>query len=600
MGIRTVVAHSTADAHSLPVRAGRRVDLHRARRAARELPQHPGHHRGRRGDGQRGHPSRLRVPRREPAFAEICRACAITFIGPSPEAIRLMGDKAQARQHRPQAGVPVVPGSERPLTNGGGGAGRRRHDRLSRHAQGGRGRGRARHADRARAERGRGRRSPRASRRRAPPSASRRSTARSSSRAPGTSRSRSWATGTACASTWASATAPCSAATRSSSRSRRRPPAPGRRGRACTAAALTVAGAVNYVSAGTVEFLVDAEERFYFIEMNTRIQVEHPVTELVTGLDLVREQIRIAAGELAAASGRTTVHFDGPRHRVPGQRRGPRDVRPQRRPRDGLAAAGRPRRPRGQPPHGRRTRPAVLRLADREGHRARARPGGGDRSACAGRWARRMIEGVKTTIPYHLKTLADPAFVEGRFARRGRAPGCIADGSDALRHPRSHRGRRAAISSSSWTRCIAGGCPHGPASREDVAVRPASAARRSACAARCRAGWRARSSSTTGWTSRSPSAPTACTWARTTCRPRRARPLLRPGMLLGVSTHSVEQARRRAGRRRRLRGGRLDVPDADQARLRARRPGARPGVAPARSACPWSGSAGSRRPTPAR
>ncbi|MDA8442551.1 MAG: acetyl-CoA carboxylase biotin carboxylase subunit [Peptococcaceae bacterium] len=61
--------------------------------------------------------------------------------------------------------------------------------------------------------------------------------------------------------------------------------------------AIKAAKAANYTSAGTIEFLLDRQHKFYFIEMNTRIQVEHPVTELITGIDLIKEQIRLAAGE---------------------------------------------------------------------------------------------------------------------------------------------------------------------------------------------------------------------------------------------------------------------------------------------------------------
>ncbi len=74
--------------------------------------------------------------------------------------------------------------------------------------------------------------------------------------------------------------------------------------------AVKAAQAVDYVNAGTIEFLVDKEENFYFLEMNTRLQVEHPVTEMVTGVDIVAEQMRIARGRQLSYT-QEQIHFNG-------------------------------------------------------------------------------------------------------------------------------------------------------------------------------------------------------------------------------------------------------------------------------------------------
>src|SRR5437762_5884528 len=308
MGIRAVVAHSTADSDSLPVKLADEsicIGPPEARQSYLNIPSiisaaaitdsegiHPGYG----------------LLAENATFAEVCRACGVTFIGPSPEAIRLMGDKAQARAMAKQAGAPVVPGSEGPLEGvdeaqvladtigypvvvkaaaGGGGRGMRivrarvvlAQAFATCQAEAAQSFGsselylekfveEARHVevqvlgDRNGIRVHLGERDCSVQRRHQK----------------------------------LLEESPASAISEET------------RG-GLYKAALAVANSVNYVSAGTVEFLVERSGEFYFIEMNTRIQVEHPVTEMVTGIDLVREQVRIAAGaELPATQDEITIN----------------------------------------------------------------------------------------------------------------------------------------------------------------------------------------------------------------------------------------------------------------------------------------------------
>jgi acetyl-CoA carboxylase biotin carboxylase subunit len=230
-----------------------------------------------------------------PHFAEVCRSCRITFIGPSDESMKMLGNKAAARELAQKSKVPTVPGSGGAVTDekeairiaheigfpvlikaaaGGGGRGMRiaRNDMSFRNA-----------LEQARAE-------------------------AEAAFKDGTVYIEKLIENPRHIEVQVIADSHGNAVhlwERDCSLQRRyqkiveESPAPGLptkiREEIC-AAAVRMVKAANYVNAGTCEFLLDKDQKFYFIETNARIQVEHPVTELVTGVDLVREQIRVAAG----------------------------------------------------------------------------------------------------------------------------------------------------------------------------------------------------------------------------------------------------------------------------------------------------------------
>ncbi|MBI4609291.1 MAG: acetyl-CoA carboxylase biotin carboxylase subunit, partial [Candidatus Rokubacteria bacterium] len=179
-------------------------------------------------------------------------------------------------------------------------------------------------------------------------------------------------------------------------------------------AALAVARAVNYVSAGTVEFLVDREGGFYFIEMNTRIQVEHPVTEMLTGVDLVSAQIRIAAGEnLSLAQDRVQlighavecrINAEDPDTFTPSPGRVTTWVPPGG---PGVRVDSHLLAPCVIPPFYDSLIAKIIVHAETRAQAIRRMRRA--LSEC-------VVEGVKTTIPFHLRLLDDPVFLEGGFA----------------------------------------------------------------------------------------------------------------------------------------------------------------------------------------
>ncbi|MBZ0234199.1 MAG: acetyl-CoA carboxylase biotin carboxylase subunit [Deltaproteobacteria bacterium] len=295
MGLESVAVYSTADADALHVRFADQavcIGPPPSRQSYLNIPQlisaaeitgadaiHPGY----------GFLSE------DAEFAEVCQKCKLTWIGPPPEAMRLMGDKISARAAMQKAGVPILPGTGTISTE----------EELFTHAEriglpvilkaaaGGGGRGMKIIFEKKRL-------------------------------------AQDWSTGKAEA--LAAFGNPdmymerycerprhieiqvaadkhgnythlgereCSIQRRHQKVIEEAPSLalPDAVRTELTAAAVRAISSIGYRNVGTLEFLLDRDGRFYFMEMNTRLQVEHPVTELVTGLDLVREQLRIAQGE---------------------------------------------------------------------------------------------------------------------------------------------------------------------------------------------------------------------------------------------------------------------------------------------------------------
>jgi acetyl-CoA carboxylase biotin carboxylase subunit len=296
LGIRTLAVYSKADADSLPVQlADEAICIGEAPSKESYLKIDRIISAAEVGDVEAIHPG-YGFLAENAHFAEVCENCNIKFIGPPSSAIRAMGDKVAARETMKKAGVPTVPGSDGPVESEQDAlklARRIGYPVIVKAAGGGGGRGmRVAHND--------------------PALVKGYHTARSEAE-------RAFGNATVYIEKYIEnprhiefqILADRKGRTlhlgeRDCSLQRRHQklveesPSPVLTGdlrKKMGKAAVKAAEAVRYVNAGTVEFLLDAQGEFYFIEMNTRIQVEHPVTEEVTGIDIVKEQIRIAAGE---------------------------------------------------------------------------------------------------------------------------------------------------------------------------------------------------------------------------------------------------------------------------------------------------------------
>ena len=346
-------------------------------------------------------------------LAEVCEACHIRFIGPDPSVIRLMGDKARARRAMKKAGVPILPGSDGPVdgeeqalkvakdigypiiikaTAGGGGRGMRVVQEASELPQ-------------------------------ALKTAQREAEA-------------AFGIGDVYLEKYVIAPrhiefqvigdhygTVVSLGERECSIQRRHQklieesPSPAlteKMRRRMGNTVVDAAKAVQYANAGTFEFLMDKDGKFYFMEVNTRLQVEHPVTEMVTGIDIVKEQIRIAAGERLSFK-QSEVTFTGHSIECRVNAEDPETFVPSP---GVIGAFSTPGGPGVRIDTAAHTECTISPYYD--SMIAKVITHGRDRQEAIARMRRTLemtvIEGIRTSIPLHLKILADADFQAGRLS----------------------------------------------------------------------------------------------------------------------------------------------------------------------------------------
>jgi acetyl-CoA carboxylase biotin carboxylase subunit len=413
LGIKTVAVYSEADENSLHVRfADEDVCIGPARSAdsylsvpavlsAAEITGadaiHPGY----------GFLS-------ESAYlAEVCEACHIKFIGPAPNVIRLLGDKARARRAMRKAGVPVLPGSDGPIDS------EEKAHKIAKDLV---------YPIIIKAVAGGGGRGMRVIRNPAELGKSLKTAQREAEAAFGVGdvylekylehprHIEFQILGDHHGAVVHLGERECSIQRRHQKLLEEAPSIAltEKQRRKLGSAVVDAARAVQYTNAGTFEFLLDDKGNFFFLEVNTRLQVEHPVTEFVTGVDIVKEQIRIACGErLSVKQGDITFTGHSIECRINAE--DPETFAPSPGVIHAYSVPGGPGVRVDTFAHAECTVPPYY-----DSLIAKIIVHGRDRQEAIARMRRTLemtvIEGIKTSIPMHLKILADPDFAAGRLS----------------------------------------------------------------------------------------------------------------------------------------------------------------------------------------